>query len=92
MVCKVVVTAGVEPTWVDPTRFEILHNHLATSPIETGRKLKAGGGFRGGQLGATAPLHDETSAWRPLFGKKGTPYPDQNALLFLCFILNVGNI
>ena len=36
----------------------------------------------GVQLGATAPLHDENSAWRPIFGKKGAPYPDPNALFF----------
>ena len=50
----------------------------------------------GGAVGGTAPpFHDESSAWCPIFGKKGTkgaPYPDPNALFFSCFVLNVGNI
>ena len=50
------------------------------------------GGFRGVQLEATTPLHNENLAWRPIFGKKGVPYPDPNALFFSCFVLNVGNI
>ena len=50
------------------------------------------GGFRGVQLGATPPLHDENSAWRPILGKKGAPYPDPNALFFSCFVLNFESI
>ena len=36
----------------------------------------------GGAVGGNCPLHDENSAWRPIFGKKGVPYPDPNALFF----------
>ena len=45
---------------------------------------KAIGGFRGRswQQLPPPPLHDENSAWRPIFGKKGAPYPDPNALFF----------
>ena len=37
------------------------------------------------QSGATAPppLHDENSAWRPIFSEKGAPYPDPNAPFFV---------
>ena len=28
----------------------------------------------------TVPLNDKNSAWRPILGKKGAPYPDLNAL------------
>ena len=48
------------------------------------------GGCSWGQL--PPPLHGENSAWRPIFDKKGAPYPDPNALYFLCFVLNLGNI
>ena len=37
----------------------------------------------GGQMGATAPPFTmKIQLWRPLFGKKSTPYPDPNALFF----------
>ena len=46
----------------------------------------------GGAVGGNCPLHDENSAWRLIFGKKGAPYHDPNALFFSCFVLNLGNI
>ena len=41
-------------------------------------------------MGSTSSLHDENSAWGPLFGKKCVHYPDLNVLFFPSFILNVG--
>ena len=40
------------------------------------------GGFRGCSWGQLPPLHDENLAFRSIFGKKGAPYPDPNALFF----------
>ena len=37
----------------------------------------------GGAVGGNCPLQDENSAWRPIFGKKGSPYPYPNALYFV---------
>ena len=47
------------------------------------------GGCSRGQL---PPLHYENSAWRPIFGKKGAPYPRPNALFSSRFVLDVGNM
>ena len=50
------------------------------------------GGFRGVQLGATAPLHDENSAWRPLFAEKCAPRRYPMTLLFKFCDQNVGQM
>ena len=39
---------------------------------------------------ATASLHNENSAWRPLFGNKSVPYLDPNALFCQYFYLKTG--
>ena len=62
--------------------------------IDTGTvaSLNTVADLRGCSWGQLPPLHDENLAWCPIFGKKGAPYPDPNALFFSCFVLNVGNI
>ena len=42
-----------------------------------------------GASGATAPLHDENAAWRPLFCEKSTPCLDHKALFLNYFPLNL---
>ena len=46
----------------------------------------------GVQLGATAPLHDENSAWRPLFNQKCAPRRYAMTLLFEFCDQNVGQM
>ena len=47
----------------------------------------------GGAVGGNCPpLMMKTELWRPIFGKKGAPYPDPKAFFSSCFVMNVGNI
>ena len=84
--------------------FEFLGCFHHSSCHEATRERAHSGGFRG-QMGATAPFTMKTKlwhpshliikalvprVWHPLFGKKSAPYPDSNALLFQCFVLNAG--
>ena len=41
--------------------------------------------------GKCPPFMMKTQFWHPHFGKESAPYPDPNALLLQCFVLNVGN-
>ena len=43
-----------------------------------------------GASGGNCPLHDDNSAWRPLFAEKRSPSRDSQALFFQLVHQNVG--
>ena len=78
-------------TWIRYLLLQFNYNYRVSHKLYPlfERLYTGSGGFRR-KIGATAPFHDENSAWHLLFSKKGGPYPDPNALFFQCFVLNVG--
>ena len=70
----------------------LFRRSLSTAPKIRYIKLCRAVADLGGAVGGKCPpFHDEKSAWRPLFGKKSTAYPDPMHP-YSRFVLNVGRI
>ena len=76
----------LKPRWHVPVQ------NLVKYPPGIQRLLKTVADLGGAVGGNCPPLSYENSAWRPIFGKKGGPYPRPNAFFFSRFVLDVGNM